>query len=268
MDLSNQITNVIPQRESLIFEVLAQDYANPLQVMEGLEQELLHYAVKRADDEKQYTAAYQKHAETLEAYHAAKKCNEQFELLEQRNIALETLKEEASSIQLKEKQIADAERASIIHEIESQFRLLDEEKKLKEIEFHKATNAVQELRKRLEERDSAYKQEEGKEQERAKVAEQLIRLRDHLPAVMDLATKEANVLKLKEKIGKMEGEYSTVAEKAEMEKKKLADLNVKIEKLEQAITPYEELFEKLNTIRAHYKVVRDYENLKKESSFG
>ncbi len=148
-----------------------------------------HYAVKRADDEKKYTAAYQKHAEMLEAYHAAKKCNEQFEVLEQRKIALEKLKEEASSVQLKEKQIADAERASIIHEIESQFRLLDEEKKSKEIEFQKATNTVQELRKRLEERDTAYKQEEGKEQERAKATEQLIRLRDHLPAVYGLGNK-------------------------------------------------------------------------------
>ena len=63
----------------------------------------------------------------------------------------------------------------------------------------------------------------------------------------------------------MEGEFSAVSEKVEVEKKRLADLNVQIEKLEQAIAPYDELFEKLNTIRAHYKIVRDYENLKKES---
>ena len=47
-----QITNLIPQRESLIFEVLAQDYVNPLQVMDGLEQEIGHYALQRAEDEK------------------------------------------------------------------------------------------------------------------------------------------------------------------------------------------------------------------------
>ncbi len=63
----------------------------------------------------------------------------------------------------------------------------------------------------------------------------------------------------------MEGEFSAVSEKAKVEKKRLADLNVQIEKLEQAIAPYDELFEKLNTIRTHYKIVRDYENLKKDS---
>ena len=110
-------------------------------------------------------------------------------LLEQRKIVLEKLKEESASVQLKEKRIADAERASVIHEIESQFRMLDEEKKSKEVEFQKATYTVQELRKRLEEKDAAYKQEEGKEQERAKATEQLIRLRDHLPAVYGLGNK-------------------------------------------------------------------------------
>ena len=260
-----QITNLIPQRESLIFEVLAQEYVNPLQVMEGLEQEIGHYTLQRAADEKNYTAAYQKHAEMLETYHAAKKCNEQFEVLEQRKIVFEKLKEESASVQQKEKRIADAERASVIHEIESQFRMLDEEKKSKEVEFQKATYTVQELRKRLEDKDTAYKQEEGKEQERAKATEQLIRLRDHLPAVLDLATKEANVLKLKEKIGKMQGEFSAVSEKVKVEQKRLTDLNVQIEKLDKEIAPYDELFEKLNTIRTHYKIVRDYENLKKDS---
>ncbi|MCG7344505.1 SMC family ATPase [Sporosarcina sp. ACRSL] len=261
-----QIPNIIPQRESLIFEVLAQEYSNPLQVLDGLEQEIQHYAIKRSEDEKKYTAAYQKHAEMLEAYHTAKKYNEQFELLEQRKTIFEKLKEEIPSVQIKEKRIADAERASVIHEIESQFRQLDEEKKSKEIEFQQAVTAVQELKKQLEEKDFAYKQEEGKEQERGKIAEQLIRLRDHLPAVSDLAAKEANVQKLKEKIGKLEGEFRAVTEKEKVEKKKLADLNVNIEKIEQAITPYDKLIEQLNTIRTHYKVVRDYEKLKKESA--
>ena len=261
-----QIANIIPQRESLLFEVLSKEYANPSQVLEGLEHEIGHYAEKRDEDEKRYTIAYRNHAEMLEAYHAAKKCNEQFELLDQRKIVLEKLKEETASVQMEEKRIADAERASIIQEIENQFRLLDEEKKSKEIEYQNAVITVQQFKKQLEEKETAYKQEEGKEQERSDVAEQIIKLRNHLPAVTDLAAKEANVQKLKEKIGKMEGEYFSVTEKVDIQKKKSADLNVNIDKFEQAIAPYDTLFEELNTIRAHYKVVRDYENLQKEFS--
>lgn len=260
----NQITTIVPPRESLIFRVLSQEYTNVSQVMDGLEQEIDHYSKKRTEDEMKYTAAYQKHAEMLEAYHAAKKCNEQFEQLEQRKIALGKLQEEIPSVQLKEKRIADAERASVIHEIESQFRMLAEEAKLKESELQKASAAVHEATKWLQERELAYKEEEGKEQERGAVAERLIRLRDHLPAVTNLAAKEENVQNLKMKIGKMESEFAATVEKAESEKQKLADLNVKIDKAEQMITPYDKLLEQLNSIRLQYKIARDYENLKKE----
>ncbi|MCM3743684.1 SMC family ATPase [Sporosarcina luteola] len=259
-----QITNIIPSRESLIFEVLSQEFTNASQVMTGLEQEISHYGMKRSEDEVKYTAAYQQHAEMLETYHAAKKCNEQFEQLHQRKIALEKLEEEIPSVHLKEKRIADAERASIIHEIESQFRLLEEEAKSKEKEHQDAIAAVHEATKLLEEKQLAYKVEEGKEQDRGAVAERLIRLRDHLPAVKDLAAKEEKVQNLKMKIGKLEGEFEATSSRAEIEKRKMAELNGQIEKSEQTITPYDELLEELNTIRLHYKVARDFENLKKD----
>ncbi|WP_252502566.1 SbcC/MukB-like Walker B domain-containing protein [Sporosarcina sp. Marseille-Q4943] len=260
----HQIPNLIPPRESLLFEVLSQEYSNTSQVMDALEQEIVHYVEKCAADEKKYTAAYQKHAEILDAYHAAKKCNEQFEQLEQRKIVLGKLTDEIPSVELKQKRIEDAERASVIHEIEGQFRMLAEDAKTKENEFQKALIAVQEATNHLEEKKIAYKEEEEKEQDRGAVTERLIRLRDHLPAVTDLAAKEANVLALKLKIGKMEGEFRSVTEKAETEKKRLADLNVNVEKFEQAISPYDKLIEELNTIRMQYKVVRDYENIKKD----
>lgn len=260
----HQIKNVIPSRESLIFEVLSQEYTNITQVMDGLEQEIEYYSAKRAEDETTYTAAYQKHTEMLEAYHAAKKCNEQFEQLEQRKIILEKLKDEIPSVNQKQKRIDDAERASVIREIEVQFRLLVEEAKSKGTELQKAIVAVQESKKRLEENELVYKKEEGKEQERGAIAERIIRLRDHLPAVSDLAAKEAVVQNLKVKIGKLDGEFAGISKKVEGEKKKTTDLSVKIEKAEQAIAPYDELVEQLNTIRLQYKIVRDFENLKKE----
>lgn len=262
----HQIKNVIPSRESLIFEVLSQEYTNVSQVMDGLEQEITYYSTKRAEDETTYTAAYQKHAEMLEAYHAAKKCNEQFEQLEQRKIVLEKLKNEIPSVNQKQKRIDDAERAAVIHEIEAQFRLLVEEAKSKGHELQKATDAVQEAKKRLEETELVYKEEKGKEQERGAVAERIIRLRDHLPAVTDLAAKEAVVQNLKVKIGKLDSEFAGISKKVEEEKRKTADLSVKIEEAEQAIAPYDELVEQLNTIRLQYKIVRDFENLKKESA--
>lgn len=259
-----QIANLVPHRESLLFQVLSQEYVNTSQVMDGLDEEIGHYAVKRTEDESKYTAAYQQHAAMLETYHTAKKCNEQFEQLGQRKMALKKLMEEIPSIQLKEKRIADAERASVIHEIESQFRMLAEEAKSKGSEHQNAVAAVQKATKWVEEKKHAYKEEEGNEQERGALAERLIRLRDHLPAVKDLAAKETKVKNVKVKIEKMEGEFVEASEKAEAEKKKIADLNEQIEKSEQMIAPYNKLFEELNMIRLHYKVVRDFENLKKE----
>lgn len=259
-----QITNAVPHRESLLFQVLSQEYVNTSQVMNGLDEEIGYYAVKRTEDESKYTAAYQQHAEMVETYHAAKKCNEQFEQLGQRKMAHEKLKEEIPSVHLKEKRIADAERASVIQEIESQFRMLAEEAKRKGNEHQHAIVAVQAATKSLAEKEQAYQEEEGKEQERGAVAERLIRLRDHLPAVTDLAAKESNVKKIKMKIEKMEGEFAAASEKVEVEKKKITDLIEKIEEAEQTIEPYDQLVEELNTIRLQYKTARDFENLKKE----
>lgn len=260
----HQIKNLVPPRESPIFDVLSQEYMNISQVIAGLEQEIEYYTEKCAKDEVNYTSAYQKHADVLETYHVAKNCNEQFEQLEQRKAVFEKLKEEIPSVDQKQKRIENAERASFIYEIEGQFLILDEESKLKRIELQNAMTAVQKATKWVEEKELAYEVEEGREQERGAAAERIIRLRDHLPAVTDLAEKEANVRNLKVKIGKLESELSTTSEKVEAVKKQVADLNVQIEKSEHAIIPYDKLFEQLNTIRLHYKVVRDYENLKKD----
>lgn len=263
-NIIQQIPTIIPARESLIFEVLSNEYATSMQVMNGLEQESGYYKDKVSEDETKYNAAYQEHADMLAAYHAAKNCNEQFAQLEQRKLTLEKLTEEIPAIQLKDKRIANADRAAVIHEIESYYISQAEEETKKRTELDNAIAFVQEAKNQLDEVEKMYKEIEEKEQLRVEVTEKLIRLRDHLPSVTDLAAKEANVQQLKDQLQKMEVDFARTSEKTNVEKVAVVNLKVQIEKLEEEITPYDKFVETLNVVQVQYKIAQEYEKLTNE----
>ena len=126
-----QIASLLPERESSVFTVLANEHYNVNQVVQGLEEELVFYQEKTVVVKKSYDEVYVKHAKMQETYHAAKSMNERFVELQQKEILLTDLSEQQSVMEQKEQQITDAERAASIGEIEMQFLALKEETDVK-----------------------------------------------------------------------------------------------------------------------------------------
>lgn len=256
-----QIPSLIPTRESLIFSVLEQEFANSSQVMEGLYEEVAFYSQKAVEDEVNYKTSYEQHANLLAAFHSAKTGNEQFTQLDQRKITLKKLASEIPAIEDTEKRIANAERAAVIHEIEGYYKQQAEEEKTKQQELVKAEAVVVNVQKLHAEVRGSYEEIEKQEPKRVELTEQLIRLRDHLPAVTELAQKEADVLALANSLKKMKSDFTITLKKADEEKLKIAELKSRIERSEEELHPYDKLVETLNMIQVHGKAVQEVENL-------
>ena len=126
----------------------------------------------------------------------------------------------------KEQQITDAERAASIGEIEMQFLALKEETDAKADNLKKAEKAVLVATEKMELAGQCFSVEEARKEEREKMTESLIRLKDFLPAVSSLASKEAalDLMKrennvLEQELGKTVGKQMKKPEvrKAEIE---------------------------------------------------
>ncbi|MDW0117122.1 SMC family ATPase [Sporosarcina thermotolerans] len=253
-----QIPTVIPERESLIFEVLSNEYRNVSQVLDGIVNEAEFYSEKMVEDEKKYKLTYEKHAEMLSNYHVAKNLNEQFDQLEQLNKDMETLTAEIPSVTLKEQRISNAERAAVIHEIEGHFQQLHNEAEVRLKEWNHAVKEAQEAKLSLDSIEVLYKQEESKQEERAQVTERLIRLRDHLPAVKELAIKESTVKSLEQRLLVSHEEFIVSTKRSEVEKEKLNLMKAQIEKMEFDVIPLDEITEKMSRVESELKIMQDH----------
>nr|WP_222439316.1 SMC family ATPase [Sporosarcina sp. BP05] len=253
-----QIASLLPERESSVFTVLANEHYNVNQVVQGLEEELVFYQEKTVVVKKSYDDVYVKHAKMQETYHAAKSMNERFVELQQKEILLTGLSKQQSEMERKEQQITDAERAASIGEIEMQFLALKEETDAKADNFKKAEKAILVATENMELAGQCFSVEEARKEEREKMTESLIRLKDFLPAVSSLASKEAALDLMKREINVLEQELGKIAGKTDEETSKLEKLKLKIETFEVGIAPYDERIDQLNETNEKCKILDEF----------
>ncbi len=253
-----QIASLLPERESSVFTVLANEHYNVNQVVQGLEEELVFYQEKTVVVKKSYDEVYAKHAEMQETYHAAKSMNERFVELQQKEILLTDLSNQQSEMERKEQQIADAERAASIGEIEMQFLALKEETDAKADNLKKAEKAILVATENMELAGQCFSVEEARKEEREKMTESLIRLKDFLPAVSSLASKEAALDLMKRENNVLEQELGKTAGKTDEETSKLEKLKLKIETFEVGIAPYDERIDQLNETNEKCKILDEF----------
>nr|WP_218624989.1 AAA family ATPase [Sporosarcina sp. E16_3] len=253
-----QIASLLPERESSVFTVLANENYNVNQVVQGLEEELVFYQEKTVVVKKSYDDVYLKHAEMQEIYHAAKSMNERFAELQQKEILLTDLSNQQSEMERKEQQITDAERAASIGEIEMQFLALKEETYAKADNLKKAEKAILVATENMELAGQCFSVEEARKEEREKMTESLIRLKDFLPAVSSLASKEAALDLMKRENIVLEQELGKIAGKTDEETSKLEKLKLKIETFEVEIAPYDERMDQLNETNEKCKILDEF----------
>jgi len=253
-----QISSSLPERESSVFTILANEHYNVNQVVQGLEEELLFYQENTVVVKKSYEDAYKKHTKMQEMYHAAKNMNERFVDLQQKESALNGLVEQLPTMERKEQRMADAERAASIGEIEMQFLALKEETMAKTNNFQKAKQEVLVATEMMEDAKQRFHIEEERKVEREKLTESLIRFNDYFPAVSSLTAKEKALDVLGKENIRLEKELAKTIAKTEEENEKLESMKLEIETFEKRLVTYDERIDQLNEVNEKCKVLDEF----------
>ena len=166
-------------------------------------------------------------------------------------------------IERKEQQLAEAERAVTIEEIERQLTALQEEVVGKTDNLNNASAAVRMAEEQMEIAKNRFQAEVGRKEEREKLTEMLFRLQDHLPAVSSLAVKENALDLLKKELKHLEKELLTAEQKTAEETAKFKDIVSKIETLEGRLGSYDERIDQLNGLNEKCRVLDESVELQK-----
>lgn len=250
-----QIHTAVPERDSTIFSVLANEHYNSRQVMEGLKEEILFYDKKSSSDKERYEETYKQHEALFAKLHTAKMINEQFDQLHNREKVLQDMTNQLPEVKKSEMRFEEAERASYIQEIEQQSIRAAEESDLKLKEYAVAKKEEEQAAISLSSYEKRYQEEEGKSAERNELSEQLLRLRDHLPAVRSLEEKKKLLLQIKAKGKSIATEVELTEKMVGEEKNKQSRLEELIDRLENDLLSFDEIVEKSNIVREQCKTM-------------
>ncbi|WP_438311671.1 AAA family ATPase [Sporosarcina sp. FA9] len=260
----HQITAVLPQRESKLFETLSSEHYNVNQVLHGLDEEYNYYLDKTVSDRVNYNLNVKIHAEKLSLYHSSKSLNERFLEKEQKELLFNELSKEIPIIEQKEHQLTEAERAASIEEIEKQFNEMKIEVKTKSELLEKATKYEEIATEKMKQTKLRFIAEENRKTERDQVTETLIRLKDHLPTVSELATKKEQITLMKDTIHKMDEEYNVLSEHTILQENKLDDLLLKIDSLDEKMVSFDDQVQLLSETAHKCKVLDELKSRQKQ----
>lgn len=265
--LNSHIANIpatIPERESVLFNVLAQEHYNVHQIISGLDQEEAFYKEKIELDQKKYEAAVQKHSDKSAQFHQAKSINERFDECEQKEQRLAALNEQQTLFQAKEKQLEQAERASVIEGIERHFRQLQQEVLGKEQKLNEAIQAETIASEKLEVAEQQFKLEDAKEDERKQVSETLIRSNDFLPVVKEIDSRETELKNLQQQVAKLTDQVKIIDGQLNEGKASLVTLKKEIDALEGNLSTFDEKNEMLRGLQDKCRVLSEFIDFKQK----
>lgn len=259
-----QISKSLPERASEIFHVIANEHYNTAQVIEGLEIEEAFYQQKIIDDRAIYEESYKKHGEMMEQYHVSRIINERFSELAQKQKDYAQLTEQIPYLEQQSKQLARAENAVTIEEIEYHLVELEKEYVAKEQAVSKANQHLHTVTEQLEKVRVQYQVAEEKQPRLEQVKEQLIRLQDALPKVKDLSAKKLDLKRLEVTVAANEKKREDLTKQAREESNRLTALMKEVEEKEQAIATLDEQVDLLTAIGEKSKAIDDYMALQKQ----
>ncbi|KXH87133.1 AAA family ATPase [Sporosarcina sp. HYO08] len=258
-----QISTLLPTRESSIFTTLENEHFNMHQIIEGLEEEHLFYKAKTVDDQKRYEKAHKKHTQEVDAYHHAKAINERFEELREKQEELTQLTKALPTVEERERQLTEAERAAAIEEIENQSNSFKDEVVSKAEHLERMKVAVTEAARRMEQAELRYDAEVRREAERERLTERLIRLQEFLPEVSSLSSRKESLEIMEKENLQMEADLVQLAKKVEIETDQLKTIKENIDQLDELLLTYDATIDQYNETVEQCKKLDEFVQMQK-----
>ncbi|WP_342542353.1 SMC family ATPase [Paenisporosarcina sp. FSL H8-0542] len=259
--INSYIQNIaasFPKRESTIFEVLAQEHYNIHQVISGLEEEASFYEEKIRQDHFKYEDAYQNHTSKSGEFHEAKSLNERFEEWETKEQKLQALTDQLPLFEGKEKQLEQAERASVIEGIERNYKELQKEVLEKQQLWDGAVTSEAKAKEKLEQMNLQYIEEENKQEIREKLSESLVRLYDFLPIVKDMTSKESELKVMENEVDKLSVNVKEIEEQINSKNEAVTAIKLDMDRLENQLIPFDDKLQKLSELNEQCRVLKEF----------
>lgn len=263
----HDIHNVInPFDGSEVFQVLEQEFNNPMQVLNALQKDIIYFKKQIEIDNQQYNEAFKAHNEMHEKYHQGLALNERFEELTNKKEALNQMKEEKQTIQTKENKLEQANKAHQIKPYEIQFDTAKQELNTIKNDVEKEKSLLEQANSALAKAQETYEKEKKEESTRDKLKIDLQKYREFLPIVEESVQMKKQIMddeqKLKNEASHLEHD------KKERKNNQLAILSLKKEMKQQetgAKQEYELQYE-LEKVKKHYTLLNTYHKLLTEKT--
>ncbi|MDJ1475359.1 SMC family ATPase [Bacillus sp. LS15-K4] len=247
----------LPIRDGSLLEALVeQEHVNTHQVVEALEQETDVYKaqVEQLQVEQDVQTKQLKDAETR--FHAAKSVNEKFIDLQQKNEKYNTLQENRTVIEMKEKSFKRAEQAKRLLPFEQWYEEAMQNEQKAESVLKQIIAKKENVTKSFELAQEKYEAVKNKEPEREDAKKLVQRLEELQPIIASLAEKQLNLKNADIQVGKLKESMQKLDRQLEEHTNQKQLMSGELQQLERALEQYVAKVEELTNMREDAKVLK------------
>ncbi len=247
----------LPIRDGALLETLVeQEHVNTHQVVEALEQETDVYKaeVEQLQVEQEVQTKQLKDAETR--FHAAKSINEKFIDLQQKNEKYNTLQENRTVIEMKEKSFRRAEQAKRLLPFEQWYEEAMQNEQNAESLLKQIIAKKENVTKSFELAQEKYEVVKNKEPERENAKKLVQRLEELQPIIASLAEKQLNLQNAEIQIGKLKESMQNLDRQLDEHTNQKQLMSSELQQLERALEQYVDKVEELTNMREDAKVLK------------
>ncbi len=252
------------REESDLFTLLQNEHYHATQVSAALSKEVSYYKEKLASDQSQVTSSHEQLETKQQIFYTAKNMNERLDELEAKQTEQKLLQQDQPEIEKKEKILEAAERATQIIPYETQAKTI--KKELTDI-----LNRQEETQKRLEnakaERDKvakAYEVEEGKTEEREKLKQEVLRLREFLPRVNEIDQTKRTLHELHNEIKQENNALLNVQQANEKATEQIRAINEMLKNEDEIVEQLQTARKKREDLLRQYNIVKSILDMKQQ----
>ncbi|TKH10409.1 SMC family ATPase [Bacillus wiedmannii] len=247
----------LPIRDGALLETLVeQEHVNTHQVVEALEQETAAYKaeVEQLQVEQDVQSKQLKDAETR--FHAAKSVNEKFIDLQQKNEKYNTLQENRTVIEMKEKSFKRGEQAKRLLPFEQWHEEAVQNEQKAEGLLKQIIAKKENIMNSFELAQEKYEEVKNKEPEREDAKKLVQRLEELQPIIASLAEKQLNLQNAEIQLGKLKESMQNLDRQLDEHTNQKQLMSGELQQLERALEQYVAKVEELTNMREDAKVLK------------
>jgi len=247
----------LPIRDGALLETLVeQEHVNTHQVVEALEQETAAYKaeVEQLQVEQDVQTKQLKDAETR--FHAAKSVNDKFIDLQQKNEKYNTLQENRTVIEMKEKSFKRAEQAKRLLPFEQWYEEAMQNEQKAESLLKQIIAKKENITNNFELAQEKYEAVKNKEPERENTKKLVQRLEELQPIIASLAEKQLNLQNTEIQVEKLKESMQNLDRQLEEHTNQKQLMFDELQQLEVALEQYVAKVEELTNMREDAKILK------------